>query len=109
MTVRPESNDRVISNWLVTTLQSVLKATRKRRHRNRATSSVVQMILTELEDRSIPATLSWIGAAGAGGNLWGTASNWLQNQVPANGDRLVVASAETANGTTRVYDRSGGA
>jgi len=29
--------------------------------------------------------------------------------LSANGDRLVVASAETANGTTRVYDRSGGA
>ena len=41
---------------------------------------------TPLEDRSVPATLTWLGTIGSS---WGTASNWSTNSLPVSGDDLV--------------------
>src|SRR4051812_25787866 len=38
-----------------------------------------------LEDRVTPANLHWLGTTST---AWGTASNWQENAVPANGDVL---------------------
>ena len=40
----------------------------------------------QLEDRLAPATVTWVGAAGA---TWSVAANWSPAQVPVNGDTVV--------------------
>src|SRR4051794_10133978 len=42
--------------------------------------------LEALENRTVPTTLHWTGAASSN---WGTAGNWLENAAPANGDTLI--------------------
>ncbi len=70
--------------------------------RSRATPSVrsrknppsrFRPTLELLEDRLTPATLHWTGAAGTN---WSTASNWLENRAPINGDVLAFDTAATA-------------
>jgi hypothetical protein len=50
----------------------------------------IRLFLEPLEDRFVPATLKWNGAAGAN---WSPAASWLnsnnQGQAPVNGDTLV--------------------
>jgi hypothetical protein len=43
--------------------------------------------LEALEDRVLPATITWINAAGGD---WSTASNWDLNRLPAAGDDAVI-------------------
>ena len=57
-----------------------------------------------LTDVTTAATvLHWIGGAGANGNLWNVAANWLEDTVPVSGDDLVFDTktagfSATANG-----------
>ncbi len=59
--------------------------------RKKARSSA-QLRLTLLEDRSVPATLTWLGAAGGGNDNWSDPANWVGG-TPTNGDTLVFDSA----------------
>src|SRR6266852_3827053 len=44
-------------------------------------------ILERLEDRTVPATITWNNAAG--GN-WATPGNWDLNRAPTTGDDVVI-------------------
>ncbi|MDY3557767.1 autotransporter-associated beta strand repeat-containing protein [Gemmata sp. JC673] len=49
--------------------------------------------LTALEDRSVPATLTWTGT---GGNLlWSNSGNWSGNVAPVTGDTLIFPTGVT--------------
>ncbi|OWK43065.1 beta strand repeat-containing protein [Fimbriiglobus ruber] len=59
-----------------------------------------------------PATLHWLGSAGANGNLWSVGANWLENRAPLSGDHLVFDTttpgfSATANGFAPSDDISG--
>jgi hypothetical protein len=62
-----------------------------RKHRPRARTA--RPILEALEDRTVPSTLTWTGAAGD--NNWDTAANWYTGSSvaaapPTNGDNVVI-------------------
>jgi autotransporter-associated beta strand protein len=67
--------------------------------------------LERLEDRSVPATFTWTGAAS---ELWSNPANWAENRVPESGpeadidrnDRLVFPQSATR--FTSVNDIKGG-
>lgn len=45
-------------------------------------------VVTLLEDRAVPATVTWTGQAGTG--LWSTPGNWDTNKLPASGDDVII-------------------
>jgi hypothetical protein len=93
-------------------LKSLLNSGREYRRHSRKAKSSARLLVTELEDRLTPTTLHWLGNSAANGNLWSVAGNWLENQAPLSGDRLVFDSAipgfsATANGFAPTNDISG--
>ncbi|HZT79054.1 MAG TPA: hypothetical protein VFA26_02430, partial [Gemmataceae bacterium] len=56
-----------------------------------------------LEDRWVPANLTWVGPAGG---KWSVAANWAPAQVPGNGD-ILFFSGDTKN-TDSTMDLGGG-
>ena len=92
-------------SWVLDCLKSILDSGRRSRvlHGRRVHSST-RLTVTPLEERLAPATsLHWIGSTAANGNMWSVAANWLENQVPTSGDRLVFDTttagfSATANG-----------
>ncbi|MBL8821320.1 MAG: hypothetical protein JNJ77_01940, partial [Planctomycetia bacterium] len=53
--------------------------------RNRRARSFKPM-LEILEDRNLPAIITWIGGSGN----WNTATNWNTGTIPANGDDVII-------------------
>jgi hypothetical protein len=49
--------------------------------------------LTELEDRTAPAIITW---GNAGGGAWATASNWIGGVLPGPGDEVVIPNLGSA-------------
>src|SRR5437588_5375412 len=46
-----------------------------------------QLGIEALEERSVPATVSWVNAAGGD---WGTGANWSTGTLPGAGDDAVI-------------------
>src|SRR6266851_7957195 len=62
----------------------MLRSWTARKLRSKRTQQpLVRPAIEVLEDRFVPSTLHWTGA---GGVNWSTASSWLENQAPTNGD-----------------------
>src|SRR5258708_797353 len=57
------------------------------RTRLRKLSRRLPLRLEVLEDRTLPATITWINAAGGS---WHTAANWDLNRTPTTGDDVVI-------------------
>src|SRR5262245_27019108 len=66
--------------------------------RARRAASVSRPRLEALEDRVVPATILWTGAAGD--NLWGSSGNWNLGRLPGAGDDVVI---DVAGDQTVVY------
>jgi len=77
MSLPPDARASKVSNWATRFRKSLAKPARP-----------VTLGVLALEDRVTPATLHWLGAAGANGNLWSAPANWQEGRVPATGDRL---------------------
>jgi hypothetical protein len=56
------------------------------------------LFLEALEDRSVPATISWVNPAGGD---WDTPSNWSSGAVPGAGDDVVISSLSSSSSITR--------
>jgi len=64
---------------------------------------VERIALEELEDRTVPAIVSWDG--GAGTSLWNDAANWSGNVLPTAADDVLISGPATvtlASGTTTI-------
>src|SRR5262245_14690193 len=49
--------------------------------------------LEQLEERSVPATITWDGGPGGTGNVWTTAANWVGDVLPNANDDAVIPVA----------------
>ena len=112
MSIHPQKNNLKTSNWVFSSLHSLLNFGRTLRRHSCGAKSTSRLLLTELEDRVTPTTLHWLGSSAANGNLWSVASNWLEDQAPLSGDQLVFDTAiagfsPTTNGFSPTNDISG--
>lgn len=65
----------------------------------RHTSTKVNLRLDEIEERVVPATVTWINAAGGS---WNTGTNWSTGSVPTASDDVVIPDLGTAGVTLTV-------
>ena len=56
-------------------------------HRSHPPYRTRQLLVEILENRVVPATITWLNAAGGD---WGTAGNWDLNRTPVDGDDVVI-------------------
>lgn len=60
-----------------------------------------RLSIEQLEDRTLPATVTWINP---GSGNWDTGSNWSTGSVPGSGDDVVIDTSAAATITVRVGD-----
>jgi hypothetical protein len=79
--------------------RSLLRRSPHSCHRPRpAHRRTLRLLFEVLEERSVPATITWVNPAGGD---WDTASNWSSGTVPGAGDDVVISSLNSSSSITR--------
>ncbi len=93
-------NAKIWGRWVTRLFQN-------RRAARRAQPALIQRRLAfeYLEDRVVPATISWTGAGG--NSFWSTIGNWNLGRAPLAGDDIVFSSLAPAASRSTVDDLAG--
>ncbi len=83
----------MIRSWL-NRLNVHLRAPQGRRPRRVAARVRLRPRLEELENRLVPATITWMGGAAG---IWSTVANWSTGTLPGAGDDVVIDGSVTVS------------